>query len=138
VFGPSGEAPELHLVDDAGHEYHDPVMALVSNNPYVLGRPPASGMRPTLDVGRLGIIVIYSEGRGRPLRGATWSAPSIELDAAGTVHAGIDGEAVRLTSPLSFVIRAAALRVRISSRHAQASRLERLAITSSDNSSGKR
>jgi diacylglycerol kinase family enzyme len=33
------------------------------------------------------------------------------------VHAGVDGEAVDLSPPLRFVIRPAALRVRISPRH---------------------
>ena len=31
VLGPSGEAPALRLVDDAGREYRDPAVVLVSN-----------------------------------------------------------------------------------------------------------
>jgi diacylglycerol kinase family enzyme len=54
---------------------------------------------------------------GRRPRGRAWSTPRLEMDAAALLHAGIDGEAVDLTPPLEFVIRPAALRVRISSRH---------------------
>jgi hypothetical protein len=40
------------------------------------------------------------------------------VSATPPVHAGIDGEAVELTSPLRFVIRPETLRIRISSRQA--------------------
>jgi diacylglycerol kinase family enzyme len=48
----------------------------------------------------------------------TWTAKRLEVIATAPVHAGIDGEAVDLTSPLRFAIRRGALRVRISSRRA--------------------
>jgi diacylglycerol kinase family enzyme len=109
VLGPSGAAPELHLVDDLGREHSHPAVVLVSNNPYALDLPLAAGTRPTLSGRRLGIVVLD------PPR--AWSAPDVEIDAPGPVHAGVDGEAVDLSPPLEFVIRPAALRVRISSRH---------------------
>ena len=58
VLGPSGAAPELHLVDDLGREHSHPAMVLVSNNPYALDLPVAPGTRPTLSGGRLGIVVL--------------------------------------------------------------------------------
>ena len=58
VLGPSRAPPELHLVDDAGTEHTHPAVVLISNNPYALDRPVVTGTRPTLDSGRLGIIVL--------------------------------------------------------------------------------
>ncbi len=52
VLGPSGEAPALRLVDDAGREHRDPAVVLVSNNPYALDNPLAPGTRPALDTGQ--------------------------------------------------------------------------------------
>jgi diacylglycerol kinase family enzyme len=117
VLGPSRAAPELHLVDDLGREHSHPAVVLISNNPYALDRPLVTGTRPTLNSGRLGIVVLdepRDAGRG-PER--AWSATSIEIDAPEPVHAGVDGEAVDLSPPLKLVIRPAALRVRISSHH---------------------
>jgi diacylglycerol kinase family enzyme len=114
VLGPSGEVPELTLADDVGREHSHPAVLLVSNNPYAL-EPPSPGRRPTLESGLLGIIVL--DARPEPPRppGRAWTAPILEVDAAGPVHAGVDGEAADLNPPLEFLIRPAALRVRVSS-----------------------
>jgi diacylglycerol kinase family enzyme len=117
VLGPGASAPALRLVDDAGREYQDPAVVLVSNNAYALEAPWARGARPALDSGRLGIVVLYPRGRARVLAAASWTAPSLAIDAAGPLHAGIDGEAEALTPPLLFVMRLRALRVRIAARH---------------------
>src|SRR5512140_701059 len=58
VLGPSGQAPPLRLVDDAGSEHRQLAVVLVPNNPYALDRPPPSGTRPALDTGQLGIVVL--------------------------------------------------------------------------------
>ncbi len=117
VLGPSAALPDLHLVDDLGREHTHPAVLIVSNNPYELDRPVAAGARPTLDSGRLGVVVLAAPRLDRPPRGRAWTTPRLEADASGPVHAGIDGEAVDLIPPLEFVIQPAALRVRISSRH---------------------
>lgn len=117
VLGPSAEVPELRLVDDLGREHTHPIVVLVSNNPYGVDRPVAPGMRPTLDGGRLGVIILDGPRLGRPPRGQAWSTPRLEVDALTELHAGIDGEAIDLTPPLEFVIRPAALRVRIPPHH---------------------
>ena len=111
VLGPGGETPELALVDDMGGEHSHPAIVLVSNNPYALGRPVAHGARPTLAGGRLGIIVIDAPAGGRPPSGRAWTATHLEVNAQGTVHAGLDGEAVEFSPPLKFAIRPRALRV---------------------------
>jgi diacylglycerol kinase family enzyme len=116
VLGPGAPAPELRLVDDEGREHLDPAVVLVSNNPYALDRPVAPGTRPRLDGGHLGVVVLDAPGTG-PLPGRAWTATSVEVDGPAPVHAGIDGEALDLRTPLAFEILPAALRVRISARH---------------------
>lgn len=120
VLGPSAEAPELRLVDDTGREHAQPAVVLVSNNPYALNGP-TPGTRPSLDSGKLGVLILDSPGNRRP-PGHAWGTPDFGVSAPAPVHAGIDGEAVRLSAPqLRFTIRPAALRVRISTRHLGAS-----------------
>jgi hypothetical protein len=91
---------------------------LVSNNPYALDPPRSPGTRPTLDSGRLGIVVLDSPRDTSRPTGRAWSAISFEVTAPGPVHAGVDGEAVDLRPPLEFVIQPGALRVRIPASHA--------------------
>ena len=116
VLGPHGGTPALRLVDDAGREHSQLAVVLVANNPYALGKPfPDS--RPSLDTGRLGMLVLDAPGAGPP-QGRAWSAPEFEVAASAPVQAGIDGEAVMFSEPLlRFTLRPRALRVRISSRH---------------------
>jgi diacylglycerol kinase family enzyme len=116
VLGPSAPAADLQLVDDRGRTYRSPAVALVSNNPYSLDPARAAGTRPTLDSGQLGILVLDTpSARQRP--GRAWTATRLEVSAPALLHAGVDGEAVDLTPPLAFVIRPAALRVRLSPSH---------------------
>ena len=119
VLGPSAAATGLQLVDDLGRSHRDPDVVLVSNNPYALEPPRSPGTRPTLQSGRLGIIVLDRPRTGQG-PGRTWAAPRLELTAPSPLHAGVDGEAVELTPPLLFVTRPAALRVRIASAQAAA------------------
>ena len=58
VLGPSAAPPDLHLVDDLGREHTHPAVVIVSNNQYELDRPVTEGARPTLDSGRLGVVVL--------------------------------------------------------------------------------
>jgi diacylglycerol kinase family enzyme len=119
VLGPSADALELRLVDDLGREYHHPAVVLVSNNPYALHRPLARGIRPTLASGRLGVVVLDSQVHSSNPRGHAWHTSHLTVTAQTTVHAGVDGEAVTLRSPLEFVIRPAALRVRMSANRSR-------------------
>ena len=118
VLGPSGAAADLQLVDDRGRTYRNPAVVLVSNNPYSLKPSGATGARPTLSSGQLGVIALDRPVGAGSSPGRTWTATQLEVDAPAPVHAGVDGEAVDLGSPLRFVIRPGALRVRIASRHA--------------------
>lgn len=116
VLGPNVAAPDLHLIDELGHEHRDPAVVLVSNNPYAFAPPPALGTRPRLDSGQLGVVVLHGPGTGA-IPGRAWTVASLEVGAPGPVHAGVDGEAVDLSPPLEFRIAPAALRVRISAHH---------------------
>ncbi len=116
VLGPSTQAPALRIIDDAGREHSQLAVVLVSNNPYALDHPAASGTRPALNTGQLGIVILDMPG-GRQPPGRAWTAPQLEMSTPAPVHAGVDGEPADLSPPLRFAIRPAALRVRISSRH---------------------
>ena len=112
-LGPSAKLPGARVVDDAGVVHSDPAVILVSNNPYVPRRPARTGMRPALDSGRLGVLVLSRPG-GPPQRpGRAWTARSLEVTAGEAVTAGLDGEAVPLEKNVHFAIRPRALRVRI-------------------------
>ena len=116
VLGPSAAADGLQVADSDGRRHLDPAVVLVSNNAYSLEPPHAVGTRPSLEGGRLGIIVLDTPTAGRN-RSLTWTAPHLEVTAPATVHAGVDGEAVDLTPPLEFAIRPAALSVRVAAAH---------------------
>ena len=116
VLGPSAAAPELRVVDDLGHaasascgrpRVEQPVRA---RSPGGAGHPPEARRRPSR--GRRPRRARYG-----PLPGRAWTATSVEVHGPAPVHAGIDGEAVDLSTPLDIEILPAALRVRISARH---------------------
>ena len=112
VLGPSAPAVDLQVVDDSGRSHRNPAVVLVSNNPYSFEPPTAPGTRPTLDTGRLGVLVLDRPGR-RKTPAQAWTAKELELTATAHVHAGIDGEPVEIVPPLRFVVRPSALRVRL-------------------------
>ncbi|MFZ0090530.1 MAG: diacylglycerol kinase family protein [Solirubrobacteraceae bacterium] len=115
--GRTGRSPAPRWRDADGVTHDGGLTLLVSNNPYRLGRLVAAGTRPRLDAGRLGVAVI--EAGGRLGRGSLrrWSPPAIEVDGDGPIPAGVDGEAVMLSTPVRFGIRPHALRVRIAPQH---------------------
>jgi diacylglycerol kinase family enzyme len=113
VLGPSAELPGVRLVDDLGVVHTNPAVVLVSNNPYARRRRRRGGLRPALDSGRLGVLVLYRPGGppGPPGRG--WTARSLDVTAGDAVAAGLDGEAIQLEPSIHFTMRPGALRVRI-------------------------
>jgi diacylglycerol kinase family enzyme len=113
ALGPSAELPGVRLVDDRGVVYTDPAVILVSNNPYVPHRPAKTGVRPVLDSGRLGVLVLRRPGGPPRPPARAWTGNSLEVTARDVMTAGVDGEAVRLDAAVHFAIRSRALRVRI-------------------------
>ncbi|MFB7591076.1 diacylglycerol/lipid kinase family protein [Streptomyces sp. NPDC056169] len=96
---------------------------LVSNNPYVSPDEfSGGGRRPRLDSGELGVIGIRVEDaaqaadlavRGSQSTGLTvTTAPRVEVTAdAAEIPVAVDGEALRLPTPVVCTLRAGALRV---------------------------
>ncbi len=117
MLGSSTAAAGIRLVDDRGREHWGPAVVLVSNNPYDFERPPLHGARPALDSGQLGIIVLDAPARPPHPVGRAWSGRSLEVEANGTVAAGVDGEAMTLEPPLRFTIQPSVLRVRVAPGH---------------------
>ncbi|MQY07272.1 diacylglycerol/lipid kinase family protein [Actinomadura macrotermitis] len=92
---------------------------LVSNNPYV---SPDVGRRPRLDGGELGVLGIRVEGaaqaaalavRGARSAGLTVAtARRVEVTSgAGEISVAVDGEALRMPTPVVCTLRPGALRV---------------------------
>ena len=124
AIGPEA-GPEKLAWDGPNGRASAPIV-LVSNNAYRLGSALGSGTRPRLDSGQLGIAVFgVSKERRRPgaapVQLEQWSSRTFEIDAPGSVPAGIDGESMVLDPPLRFRGRAGALRVRIAPHHPGAS-----------------
>lgn len=113
VLGPSAALPGVRLVDDFGVVHSDPALILVSNNPYGMNLPGRTGMRPVLDSGQLGVLVLSRPGGASRRPGHEWTTRSLDVTAGDVVTAGLDGEAVRLDPTVHFAIRPRALRVRI-------------------------
>jgi diacylglycerol kinase family enzyme len=96
---------------------------LVSNNGYRLARAIASGTRPRMDRGELGVAV-FGLAEGEQTRRSAlrqWAAPALQVDCDSDVPAGIDGEATVLAPPLRFRSRPGVLHVRIARQHPGAS-----------------
>lgn len=124
-----GESEELSLEwkSPSGKRHRSGAAILVSNNRYRLGGGAASGTRPKIDDGLLGVAVLADPaGGGRRIRRfqkpwRDWQAPTFEVDSDGPVAAGIDGESAQIEPPLRFSIRPGVLKVRISRDHPGAS-----------------
>jgi hypothetical protein len=123
TLGHEGETLDLRSSGPDGDPHGSAAAILVSNNPYRLVRAVASGTRPRMDLGQLGIVMVEppeSDAGGR-MGLEQWSAPSFEVDSSSLVPAGIDGEAAMIEPPLVFRSKPGALRVRIARAHPGAS-----------------
>src|SRR5579884_2323648 len=122
AVGSDEGALALRFVGPDGRQRTTGSVVLVSNDPYRLGRVIASGTRPRLDRGVLGITVVEAGlKQAGEKRMQQWSAPSFEVSSDGSVSVGVDGEALKLDTPLRFRTRPQALRVRIAPQHPGAS-----------------
>lgn len=114
LIGPDAEPLDLRFVDGSGVEHDSAIVVHVSNNVYDLAPRPGFGTRPSLVDGQLGIVaVVHEPGLTGPVRVLRWQAPTFELDSAGPLAAGLDGEALELEPPVQFKILAGVLRVRM-------------------------
>jgi diacylglycerol kinase family enzyme len=106
-------------------------MVLVSNDSYRLDNLGGLGTRESLDRGVLGVataeiasaadaqsfVALEAIGQIRRFHGwLEWSTPRFEVNAAGPVELGVDGEAITMDPPLVFTTLPGALRVRLPRR----------------------
>jgi diacylglycerol kinase family enzyme len=104
-----------------GTRIEAPQALLVSNNPYGMGDVAGLGRRARLDGGILGVVGVSVGSTAQAvglLRGAHGTGLSVlttrEIEVAADapqIPVGIDGEAVRLPTPVQCTIRPGALRV---------------------------
>jgi len=126
MLGPEAPRLDLRFVGPDGEEHSSADVMLISNNPYELRHAAGRGSRARLDRGELGVASVAVEDAAAATRLATlllaghpqrfpgwleWSTPRFELSSAGEVEIGIDGEALRLSTPLVFESLPGALRV---------------------------
>jgi diacylglycerol kinase family enzyme len=113
-----------HLVAEAdGVRVDAPQALLVSNNPYEASDLAGMGRRSRLDRGVLGLVAVRVDTARQAvglLNGAhrqglqLAEAPEVVVTAdVPEVPVGIDGETVRLTTPVRCTVRPGALRVRL-------------------------
>ncbi len=133
LLGPAADPLDLCFTGPGGEEHHTAQLILISNNPYQLvPMEGGAGTRERLDTGLLGIVAmkisdaagadaffaLQALGQARRYAGwMEWTAPRFEITSAAEVEIGVDGEALRMTSPVVFEVRPGALRVRLP-RHA--------------------
>jgi diacylglycerol kinase family enzyme len=100
-----------------------PQAVLVSNNPYEGGDVAGLSRRARLDTGTLGVVAVtvnsaaaavdlLRRGRGHGVTVLTAEDVVVDADAA-EVPVGIDGETVKVATPVHCAIRPRALRVRV-------------------------
>jgi diacylglycerol kinase family enzyme len=118
----SATGPRLVAHAD-GVTVQGPQALLVSNNPYNTCDVAGLGRRPRMDGGVLGVIGVRAANavqaarmlRGRRAPGLTLIITEevvVEADVED-IPAGVDGESVRLTTPVRCRVRPGALRVRV-------------------------
>jgi len=128
MLGPGARPLDLHYTLPSGEEALPGQLLLVSNNPYDLAHLRGGGTRERLDGGVLGVVSVRvsSAADAEKLAGLEmagqvqrftgwneWTASELEVDSAGPVEVGVDGEALVLDPPLRFTIRPGAVTVRL-------------------------
>jgi diacylglycerol kinase family enzyme len=122
VLERSDDGHDLRWIGPDGKQEHSAAVILVSNNPYRLGHAIGSGTRPHMNLGTLGVAVMGatgSEGRRHAL--TDWTTKEFAVESGADIAIGVDGEALKVPSPVKFRIRPGALRVRIAPQHPGAS-----------------
>jgi diacylglycerol kinase family enzyme len=124
-----------------GRSYADAVVVFVANNPYSPS-PLESGARPRLDSGLLQVSIlrartgrelasVLTSGRRGTVGEATWAqwtTPTLVVESVQPeLAAGIDGESVKLVTPLQFRVLPRALQVLLPRAPRPRRRLEMMA-----------
>jgi diacylglycerol kinase family enzyme len=126
ALGPGSTPFDLRFTGPDGEPHLGAHVVQVSNNPY--GRTAgARTIRPHLDTGHLGVVALVLDGDraagsfmaaiavNRPERFPgflAWEPTTFQVDSEGEIDVGLDGEALRMETPLRFTVRPAVLRIR--------------------------
>ena len=129
LLGGDVEPFDLGFTDPDGTAVDGAFLVMVSNNPYVFRANSDLGRRYSLATGRLGVFALdnttAAEAAGLAALSALgaqrasphwheFTTPSFTVDShCGTAYAGVDGEALELTTPLEFRIHRGALTVMV-------------------------
>jgi diacylglycerol kinase family enzyme len=120
MLGEQAEPFDLQFTAPDGTENDGAILAMVSNNPYIMGVSADVAQRRRLDSGRLGVFAVTTrtgadaarlltaQAIGARSRSAFWqefTAAEFEIRSrSGTAFAGVDGEALEMPTPLRFRI----------------------------------
>jgi diacylglycerol kinase family enzyme len=129
LLGPAASPLDLCFTGPGGEDHETAQLILISNNPYQLvPMEGGAGTRERLDTGQLGIVVItisdaagadaffalHALGQASRYAGwMEWTASRFEITSAAEVEIGVDGEALRMSTPVVFETQPRALRVRL-------------------------
>ncbi len=120
MLGRQSEPFDLQFTTPEGADVEGAILIMISNNPYVIGASPDNAQRRRLDSGRLGVFAVTTgsgaeaarlfaaTALGQRRRSKYWhefTTASFEVRSrSGDAFAGVDGEALHLTTPLRFEI----------------------------------
>jgi diacylglycerol kinase family enzyme len=127
MLGRTEEPFDLQFTGPDGAEIDGAYLVQVSNNPYVLGATLDASQRRRLDTGLLGVVavtaasgaeaagVLAMSALGQRRRSRHWHEFTTEAfevrSRSGWAYAGVDGEALRLDTPIEFRIHPRGLRL---------------------------
>ena len=127
MLGRTQKPFDLQFAEPSGIEIDGAFLLQVSNNPYVLGATLDASQRRRLDTGMLGIVAISARSGseaaqvfalsalGQRRRSRYWHEFTAEhfvvRSRSGKAYAGVDGEALELSTPLEFRIHPRGLRL---------------------------
>jgi diacylglycerol kinase family enzyme len=130
MLGRTQEPFDLQFTEPSGVQVDGAFLIQVSNNPYVMGATLDASQRRRLDTGTLGIVAISARtgseaaqvfalsALGQRRRSRYWhefTGAHFEVRSrSGKAYAGVDGEALELSTPLEFQIHPRGLRLLVS------------------------
>jgi len=126
LVGRTAEPFDLQFTEPEGRFVDSAFLIMVSNNPYVLDAKPDFSQRHRLDSGRLGVFAVtattgvqvstvalaMARRGGNGTHAFRFTARDFDVRShSGHAEAGVDGEALELTTPLHFHCYPGALRL---------------------------
>ncbi len=132
MLGPGAPGFDLHYRSPHGNDHGEAQLIFVANNAYTLDAGPGFGTRAQLDTGTLRIVAAqmrtpsqateliarFAAGRGPGMHGwREWSADTFEVTSSDEIEVAVDGEALKLASPLRFGVEPGVIRARVAPAH---------------------